>query len=70
MSKKFWLWLAWFIFLMVLNFTIPFTVLSDIPLLSGSFLFWVIWCAVAVISMFVMFLGWRDTDQAEQEGRS
>ena len=63
MSKKFWLWLIWFVFLLVLNFTVPFTALSDVPLLQGSFLFWTIWAIVAIVSMFVMFLGWREPDR-------
>lgn len=70
MDKKLWFWLVWFLFLMILNFTIPFTVLRDVPFLHGSFLFWVIWAVVAIISMFVMFLGWRDSESSEQRGRS
>ena len=70
MDKKFWFWLAWFGSLLVLNFTIPFTVLQDIPYLYGSFLFWVIWGMVAIISMFIMFLGWREENPADRRRRS
>lgn len=70
MSKKFLFWLAWFGFLLVLNFTIPFTVLRDVPFLYGSFLFWVVWGVVAIISMFIMFLGWREADQSALRGQS
>ena len=70
MGKTFWIWLAWFGFLMVLNFTVPFTLLSDVPHLRGSFLFWVIWGVVAISSMFVMFLGWRESDPSAQRGPS
>jgi hypothetical protein len=63
MQKSLWLWIAWFAFLLLLNFYIPFVVLADIPNLSGSFLFWVVWVLVAIISMFIIFLKWRDADQ-------
>ena len=62
MQKSLALWIAWFVFLLLLNFYIPFVVLVDIPNLSGSFLFWVVWVVVAIISMFIIFLKW-DTDE-------
>jgi len=70
MNKKFWFWLAWFGILLILNFTLPFTALSNIPSLYGSFLFWVVWGLVAIISMFFMFLGWREKDHSGQRSRS
>lgn len=60
MSASFWWWVGWFLFLLLLDFVIPFHYLREIPRLSGSFLFWMIWILVAIASMFVMFLGWRD----------
>ena len=62
MQKSLALWIAWFVFLLLLNFYIPFVVLVDIPSLSGSFLFWIVWVVVAIISMFIIFLRW-DTDE-------
>ena len=44
----------------LLDFLTPFYYLKEIPRLSGSFLFWIIWILVAIVSMFVMFLQWRD----------
>ena len=55
-----WWWIGWFLFLFLLDFLTPFYYLKEIPRLSGSFLFWIIWILVAIVSMFVMFLQWRD----------
>lgn len=63
MQKSLVLWIAWFVFLLLLNFYLPFVVLVDVPNLSGSFLFWVIWVLVAIVSMFIIFLKWRDVEQ-------
>ena len=60
MSASFWRWIGWFVFLFLLNFLIPFQYLKQIPRLSGSFLFWIIWVGAAIASMFVMLLRWRD----------
>jgi hypothetical protein len=27
---------------------------------TGAFLFWIIWTLVAIVSMFIIFLGWRE----------
>ena len=62
MQKSLVLWLAWFVFLLLLNFYLPFVVRVDVPNLSGSFLFWVIWVIVAIVSMFIIFLKWRDAE--------
>ena len=62
MQKSLALWIAWFVFLLLLNFYLPFVVLVDVPNLSGSFLFWVIWVIVAIVSMFFIFLKWRDAE--------
>jgi drug/metabolite transporter (DMT)-like permease len=63
MGKTFWFWVVWFLFLFCLDFFIPFFMLKDIPKLTGSFLFWVIWVFVAIISMFVIFLRWQEKDE-------
>jgi len=60
MKKQLWAWITWFLFLFVLDFTVPFFVLDDIPRLRGSFLFWIVWMIIAVISMFIMFMGWKN----------
>jgi uncharacterized membrane protein YhaH (DUF805 family) len=60
MIASFWRWIGWFLCLFLLDFLIPFRYLREIPRLSGSFLFWIIWILVAIASMFVMFLRWRD----------
>jgi hypothetical protein len=58
-SKFAWAW-TWFAFLLALNIAIPWFVLTHVERLSGAFLFWTIWVAVAIISAFVIFLKWRE----------
>ncbi|MDD2388729.1 MAG: hypothetical protein PHP23_03235 [Desulfobacterales bacterium] len=62
MGKHFRAWVLWFIFLLVIDFTVPFLIFGHVPRLSGSFLFWVAWVIVAIISMFIMFAGWRENN--------
>jgi len=63
MGKAFWGWMCWFVLLFILDFTIPFLWLKDVPKITGSFLFWIIWIIVAITSMFVIFLRWREERQ-------
>jgi uncharacterized membrane protein YhaH (DUF805 family) len=60
MRRIFGVWVAWFVLLFVLDFTIPFLWLNDVPHLVGSFLFWVVWILVAMVSMSLMFRRWRE----------
>jgi hypothetical protein len=60
MRKALWGWMCWFIFLFIVDFTIPFHVLKGVQKVSGSFLFWIIWMTVAIVSMFAIFLRWRE----------
>ena len=60
MGKVFWGWVCWFISLFIVDFTIPFHMLKDVGKVSGSFLFWIIWMAIAIVSMFAIFLRWRE----------
>jgi len=62
MRKSLWCWTGWFLFLLLLDFTLPFVYLKQIPTVMGSFLFWLIWIVVAIISMFIMFLRWQDDE--------
>ena len=62
MSKAFWGWVCWFMVLFIVDFTIPFHVLKSIQKVSGSFFFWIIWMSVAIVSMFAIFLRWREGD--------
>lgn len=63
-GKSFWCWAGWFLFLFVLDFTIPFVFLKKVPTVAGSFLFWLVWITVAIISMFIMFRRWQDRESA------
>jgi hypothetical protein len=60
-------WLIWFVFLLLLDVLFPFYLLVDIPHAKGSFLFWTCWTLLAIGSMFMVFLRWRD-DPGEDRG--
>jgi len=59
-SKASVVWLIWFLFLFLLDLTIPFTCLSEVQRVTGAFLFWTIWTLVAIVSMFAIFLRWKE----------
>jgi hypothetical protein len=63
MKRAFWAWLSWFVLLFVADFVIPFHFLSDVKLVTGSFLFWIVWILIALISMFIIVSQWRDSEQ-------
>lgn len=69
MGKRFWGWVAWFFFLLLLDFIIPFFWLKDIPKITGSFLFWTLWVSVAIGSMFLIILRWREPWDGNRRGR-
>lgn len=60
MGKALWGWVCWFLFLIIIDLTIPFYTLKGIQRVTGSFLFWIVWMAVAIASMFAIFLRWRE----------
>jgi len=60
MAKHFRAWVLWFVFLIVIDFTVPFLLLKDVPKLTGSFLFWIVWVLAAIAGMFFIFLRWRE----------
>lgn len=62
MTKSAWAW-TWFAFLLALNIAIPWFVLTRVEKMSGAFLFWTVWVAVAIISAFVIFLKWREVER-------
>lgn len=70
MGKDFWGWIAWFLFLFLLDFVIPFSWLKDVPKITGSFLFWTLWVSAAIGSMFLIFLRWRDPEEENRGERS
>jgi len=59
MSKTGWAW-TWFGFLLALDIAIPWFVLPHVKKMSGAFLFWTVWVAVAIASAFFIFLRWRE----------
>jgi hypothetical protein len=62
MSKSVWAWI-WFAFLLALDIAIPWYVLTCVESVSGAFLFWTVWVAVAIISAFVIFLKWKEVER-------
>ena len=56
-SRIAWAWLA---FLVGVDLVFPWGVVGATPRFAGAFLFWVVWTAVGVASMFVLFLRWRE----------
>lgn len=68
MGKLFWGWVAWFLFLFVLDFTIPFIGFKHVPTVTGSFLFWTLWIVVAIASMFLIFSRWRENHGNDKGG--
>ena len=62
MTKSAWAW-TWFALLLALNIAIPWFVLTRVEKMSGAFLFWTVWVAVAIISAFVIFLKWREAER-------
>ncbi|MBE9513512.1 MAG: hypothetical protein IMY83_00580 [Chloroflexi bacterium] len=59
MKRSTWM-LVWLVFLLALDLALPWGVLGGVESFSGVFLFWVAWAAVAVASMFVLFLRWKE----------
>lgn len=68
MQKSFVFWVIWFVFLFILDFLVPFLILTDVPALKGSFLFWMVWIGVAIVSMFIMFLNWQADEKQQSRG--
>jgi hypothetical protein len=66
MKRAFWAWLSWFVFLFVADFVIPFHILREVKGVTGSFLFWIVWILVAILSMFVIISTWKDPDQVHR----
>ncbi len=60
MKGKRWGWIIWFGFLLLLDYTIPYTVLSGVSKFHGSFLFWNLFAIAAIVSIFVLLWKWRD----------
>lgn len=62
MTKFTWAW-VWLGFLVVLDVIIPWYVLSHVEKMSGAFLFWTIWAAVVVASVFIILRRWREVQR-------
>ena len=62
MTKFAWAW-TWFAFLLALDIAIPWFILTHVEKMSGAFLFWTVWVAVAITSAFVLFLKWREVER-------
>lgn len=56
-SRVAWGWLA---VLLALDLVVPWVLLGNEGRFLGAFLFWVVWMAVAIASMFLVLLRWRE----------
>lgn len=56
-SRLAWGWLA---VLLVLDLVVPWVLLGNEGGFLGAFLFWVVWTAVAIASMFILLLRWKE----------
>lgn len=60
MERKGILWATAVAALVVMAFTVPYTLLRGIDVWYGSFLFWAVFSAVAIaVNVFIMS-GWKD----------
>ena len=46
--------------LLVLDIVVPWFLLGGEGRFLGAFMFWVVWTAVAIASMFILLLRWRE----------
>jgi len=53
-------WLTLFIILLILDYTVPYTILRSTPKLYGAFLFYIGFVLAAMGAMFAIFMRWRD----------
>lgn len=53
-------YLLWFLILLGLDYIVPYTLLKNVPRIYGSFLFYIIWSLITIVSMFAIFIRWRD----------
>ncbi len=60
MKGKRWGWITWFGFLLLLDYTIPYKLLSGVSKFHGAFLFWNLFAIAAIVSIFVLLWKWRD----------
>jgi hypothetical protein len=51
---------GWLCGLLIADIVFPWYVLSGQASFAGAFLFWVVWIIIAIASMFVFFLRWRE----------
>jgi len=60
MSDKRSFWIVWLILLILSAYFVPFLVLNDVKLITGSFLYWVLFALVAIFSTIKITNYWRD----------
>ncbi|MEA1964997.1 MAG: hypothetical protein U9O41_07735 [Candidatus Aerophobetes bacterium] len=53
-------YLLWFLILLGLDYIVPYTLLKNVPRIYGSFLFYIIWSLITIVSIFAIFIRWRD----------
>ncbi|MEW6425473.1 MAG: hypothetical protein AB1523_12170 [Bacillota bacterium] len=53
-------WTIWFVILVLSAFIVPYAFLTNLPKISGAFLFWTLFVLAAIISIFRVTDYWRD----------
>lgn len=51
---------SWLVFLLALDLIVPWYLLTTDGRFLAAFLFWTIWTAVAIASMFVVMRRWKE----------
>lgn len=59
-ERKGILWVAVVVALVMLAFTVPYTLLRGLDVWYGSFLFWSVFAAVAIAVNVLIMRGWKD----------
>ncbi len=53
-------WIIWLAVLILSAFIVPYTLFSNVPKMTGAFLFWTLFALAAIISIFQVTNYWRD----------
>ena len=56
------IWLTLFLFFIVLDFVIPYTLLRDVSNFFGAYFFWVMITVTVVVSAMIYMRRWKDEE--------
>ena len=61
-SRKGRNWALFFLVLIILAVIVPYTLLTEIHVFSGAFLFWSLFAIVSIVCVALISSQWRDVD--------